>query len=147
MPYATVDDFIKAFTLTEAANLTNLDRPSAAGQGEVDEAVLTRALEDASHKIDSYVAIHKGLANPPEFFTAQLRRCCCVYARDYLSIHGNDEVVRQHCEDCDRWLKDVRDGKISLGLDATDPSKQSQAGNIYVAVELEHPFTDALRGY
>lgn len=113
MLYATVEQFVAAFTEREAIALTNSDDPAAQ---YLNEPVLTRALTDASAEIDSYLsgAYPIPFAEPP---IALLVHCLNI-ARYRLSMVAPGEDVRKRYEDSLNFLKMVAKGTIKLGVDS-----------------------------
>lgn len=141
MAYATVADYIAAFTESEAIQVSNLDRPSATA---VDESRIQSALADAAAEIDGY--IYQFL--PLEAIPRPLRRWCLVVARKNLHVLGGHEVIAEDYRAAIQWLRDVRDNKTSLGLDvATGEALPSPLGVAEVANSGSTTFAEALNGY
>ena len=115
MTYATADQCVEKFGRAEAIDLTNLDDPTAE---EIDTIVLSRAIEDASALIDSYLSGRYSLpfADAPQVLIPR----CLDIARYSLDRTSAREDVRQRYEDAIRWLEMVAKGVVNLGLTATN---------------------------
>ena len=115
MPYCTKQDLIDRFGEAEMIQLT--DR---AATGEIDDAVLDQAIEDAGGEIDGYLA-SGGYATPlspvPRIVTAK----ACDMARHALYDDHAAEQVRKRYEDAIRFLRAVADGTVKLGVSAPEP--------------------------
>jgi len=116
MPYATQSDMTTLFGEREVIQIT--DR---ALLGVIDTAVLADALELASDEIDGYIGGRYAL--PLSSSPRLLSRVCCDIAR--YRLLGADaqetEPARNRYRDAIRLLEQVRDGKMTLGL---DPAQQ-----------------------
>jgi phage gp36-like protein len=101
---ATVDDFILAYGMQEAVQVSNIDNPSA---NTVNEARIRMALEDAESLIDSYVtqAPKAGII----IISSSRRRTTLVLARYFLDSVRRRENVTQ---DYERAIKEL-DSNIS----------------------------------
>lgn len=101
---ATVDDFILAYGMQEAVQVSNIDNPSA---NTVNEARIRMALEDAESLIDSYVtqAPKAGVI----IISSSRRRTTLVLARYFLDSVRRRENVTQ---DYERAIKEL-DSNIS----------------------------------
>ncbi len=123
MTYATPDDLerdIGADALTALSDRT--------GSGARDEAVIARALDDASAVIDGYLGGRYALplATPP----ALLNTWCRVIAHQGLHVNGAGEHVRTAYEDVMSQLKDVARGTLTLTLPGigTEPAPAAGGG-------------------
>ena len=119
MAYATLTDLRAVVSEAELVRLTDDD-----DTGSADEAVLTRALEDASSEIDGYVATrHPGPLSPAP---AILARYCidlamaALYARREM---GPPEHIESRRKSAIRFLEQVAAGRISLGAEDPAPPK------------------------
>lgn len=114
MPFATVQDLTLRFGTEELMLLS--DRHHA---GEVDEAVVSAALEDADAEIVSMIghAVAIDAANPPR----NLRRVAGDIARYRLYGANPPEAVRKNYEDALAFLRRVADGKATLDGGALNP--------------------------
>ncbi|WP_420996237.1 gp436 family protein [Cupriavidus sp. 30B13] len=110
MAYATRDDMAARFGEDELIELT--DR---ANVGEVDEAVLAAALDDASAEIDSYLAGRYAvpLAQVPRFLTG----LCQDIARYRLCGSGTraTDDINERYRNAIRFLEKVASGAVSIG--------------------------------
>ena len=111
MAYASVADMVARFGDLEVIELT--DRSHS---GQIDEAVAKIALEDATAEIDAYLGrFRRPFYDVPPI----LKRLCCDIAR--YRLLGADaqetEPARNRYRDAIRLLEQVRDGKMTLGLD------------------------------
>lgn len=111
------------------------------GNGTVDAAVETKALEDASDEIDSYLSVRYGLPLPT--IPRALTRVCgdiAIYRGSGEAGTVTDEK-RLRYEDAVKWLKDIAKGVASLGLSATDESPAIASGAVSVSYPNARLFT------
>ena len=114
MAYATQSDMTLRFGSREIIAAT--DRANA---GTVDATVLSGAIDEAGVEIDGYLSARYNLPLPsvPRLLTG----ICCDIARYRLC--GADvqetDAIRNRYKDSVKMLESIRDGKLSLGLDAT----------------------------
>lgn len=106
--YATCADLLADADPVLVAQLTGTDEP--------DEDKITRALENASGEIDSFLASRYPvpLADPP----VVLRKYAvdiALYEMQKLRQLGDLEDSRQRYEDALRFLMRVNEGKLNLG--------------------------------
>ena len=92
---ASPDDFIVAYGLKEAIQLTNIDDASAAS---VNVAKLRMAIQDANSLIDSYIE-QSGKAGMV-LITSNRRRTALIVARYYLDTVRRREDVRADYDSC-----------------------------------------------
>lgn len=139
MPYATATDLITRFGAKEiaqradrgvprrvteqllkdvaaAASLAAYTVPEQAAAAEA-MTVLQRALDDARDTIDTHISARYTLPIAP--VPAILGRIGCNLARRYLYDDQVTESIKQAYDDDMKMLVAVRDGKASLGADAT----------------------------
>lgn len=126
--YATLQDVQDRIGERELIALTDRSDPPL---GVVDATVVERALADASAQIDAYLAGRYTL--PLNNVPAELRRMAVemgLYHLQSLRPLGDIEDTRKRYEDCLRFLRELSDGKRSLGLsDGSLPAAtQAQAG-------------------
>lgn len=102
--------------------------------GEIDDDVLNGGLERATATIDSYLAGRYPVpwTDTPGILTGK----CCDIARYELTgaQTQNTEEIRQRYEDAIRYLGDVADGRITLGV-----SRMAQSLRAGVFLFLEWP--------
>lgn len=122
MTYATQADLVTAFGDDEVIQLSDRATPPA---GEIDAAVVTRALEAADGEIDSYLASRYTLplASTPSI----LRDCAADIARYRLHDRGVPDIVADNYKARVAWLRDVATGRASLGA-ATETMSPASAG-------------------
>jgi len=121
--YCTGEQMAERFGRNIIAQLTSRD-----GSGEIDEAVLDSAIADASAEIDMFLAGRYSL--PLSSVPLPLTRIACVIARDILAVNSDvhDERWAKQADDARKMLRDIADGRTSLGVDslaqapATPPS-------------------------
>jgi phage gp36-like protein len=97
---ASPDDFIVAFGLKEAIQLTNIDDAAAT---TVNVAKLRMAIQDANSLIDSYIEM-SGKAGMV-LITSNRRRTALTIARYYLDTVRRREDVRADFESCLKQLQ------------------------------------------
>lgn len=115
---ASPDDFIVAFGLKEAIQLTNIDDASA---NSVNVAKLRMAIEDANALIDSYIE-QSGKAGKV-LITSNRRRTALIIARYYLdTVRKRDDVKSDYMEalkqlDAERQMTAIRAGNGDSAID------------------------------
>jgi phage gp36-like protein len=97
---ASVDDFILAYGLKEAIQLTNIDDAAATS---VNAAKLRMAIQDANSLIDSYIEM-SGKAGMV-LISSNRRRTALTIARYYLDTVRRREDVRADFESCLKQLQ------------------------------------------
>lgn len=115
---ATVDDFILAYGMQEAVQISNIDTPSA---NTVNEARIRMALEDAESLIDSYVtqAPKAGII----LISANRRRTTLILARYFLdSVRRREDVT----QDYERAIKEL---EANLSREASVPDEDLAINN------------------
>lgn len=127
MSYATLDDLVLAFGEQTIIDLTDRADPPA---GSMDAAVASRALEDATADINSYLGVR--YATPVSVQRELLRACCCDIARYRLcGERVTDEVHARH-ENAMRWLRDIAAGRALLAGAQTPAAGAPADGLSYV---------------
>jgi len=101
---ASPDDFILAYGLKEAVQLTNIDDASATS---INAAKLRMAITDANSLIDSYIE-NSGKAGQV-LITSNRRRTALIIARYYLDTVRRREDVRADFESCLKQLQAERE--------------------------------------
>lgn len=115
---ASPDDFIVAFGLKEAIQLTNIDDASAT---TVNVAKLRMAIEDANSLIDSYIE-QSGKAGKV-LITSNRRRTALIIARYYLdTVRKRDDIKSDYAEalkqlDAERQMTAIRAGHGDSAID------------------------------
>ncbi|MGH7027375.1 gp436 family protein [Brevundimonas sp.] len=120
--YATINDLIALCGLEELVQLTDRADPPT---GEMDQAVLTKALEDGAAEIDGYVGAQYKLplASAPKI----LNGLNCDIARYRLYTAQVTDSVRRRYEDAIKTLTNISRGVITLPVEgdaggATEPA-------------------------
>jgi phage gp36-like protein len=111
--YATPAEYMDFFGCDEALMLTQLDDPNAV---EVNEALIEKALVDASDEANGY--LRGRYAIPVESPPNQLKRWIFAIARYLLNRYKPPQVVVDDYERVLRQLKEVRAGRLDLGVGA-----------------------------
>ncbi len=109
--YATVDDVVAQLGLDEALSISDVE-----GYGAIDRVRIEDALTRASSDIDSYLATRHVV---PLVTVPAVVKTRCVEIAYYLLCRGNrilNDDVKALYTDALRWLRDVSQGKASLGL-------------------------------
>lgn len=115
---ASPDDFVVAYGLKEAIQLTNIDDASATS---VNVAKLRMAIEDANALIDSYIE-QSGKAGKV-LITSGRRRTALIIARYYLdTIRRREDVYKDYTEclkqlDAERQMTAIRAGNGDSAID------------------------------
>ncbi len=116
MAYAVQADLVERFGEAELIRLTDRGTPST---GQIDAAVVSRALSDAEAEINGYLASRYTLplATVPEI----LKRLTCDLARYLLYDDVAPDQIRDRYKDAVALLKGIAEGKVSLGLSTAPP--------------------------
>jgi len=115
---ASPDDFIVAYGLKEAIQLTNIDDASAT---TVNVAKMRMAIEDANALIDSYIE-QSGKAGRV-LITSNRRRTALIIARYYLdNVRRREDVYKDYVEalkqlDAEREMTAIRAGHGDSAID------------------------------
>ena len=121
MPYSLQTDLLEQIDEDVLIQLTD-----DVDAGEVDAAVVTRAIADADGEIDSYC----GMKYPVPFTTVPpvIRKCSVDIAiyNLYARRKGVPEDRQKRYDNAVRFLRDVSVGKATLGADA--PAEDSDGG-------------------
>jgi len=127
MAYATKQDMIDRFSLDEVIAITDRAMPPA---GVVDEAVLAKALENATAEVNSEARLTGTITQ-----TEQLANLTCDIARYRLTDPcPMDGKVRKDYEGAITFLRRVAEGKsILIGQDAAAPAATGNDAPVIVA--------------
>lgn len=115
---ASPDDFIMAYGLKEAIQLTNIDDASATS---VNVAKMRMAIEDANALIDSYIE-QSGKAGRV-LITSNRRRTALIIARYYLdTVRRREDIYKDYVEclkqlDAERQMTAIRAGHGDSAID------------------------------
>lgn len=141
MPYATQADMIERFGEREVIALADRDL-----NGVIDAAVVTGGIDSAGHEIEGYLSGRFSL--PLSTVPPLLKAICCDITRYRLcgtEVQTTDEV-RARYKDAVKMLEMIRDGKMTLGLDAT--SQVVGGGDTVLIADGRRTFNkDALSDY
>ncbi|EOV0971303.1 gp436 family protein [Edwardsiella piscicida] len=85
------------------------------GTAELDTEKLDRALTDASALIEGYLSARYAL--PLSAIPRLLTQHCCAIAFYYLNDERATEQTTQRYKDALRWLNEVKNGDLQLGVD------------------------------
>jgi phage gp36-like protein len=113
--YATKQNMIDRFGNAELVQLTDRELPAT---GAIVDAVLNKALADANAEIDGYLVGQYQL--PLASVPANLELLASDIALYRLFKDRATEEVRQRYDDAVKYLRDVGQGKLSLGLDSAN---------------------------
>jgi phage gp36-like protein len=124
MAYAIQADLEERFGAAELVRLTDRAIPPT---GEIDAAVVARAIADAEAEVNGYLASRYTLplATVPEI----LKRLTCDLARYLLYDDVAPDQIRDRYKDAVALLKGIADGKVSLGL-TTAPAVQGETDTL-----------------
>lgn len=126
MAYITQTEISDAFGETELIDLADRD-----GDGFVDAPVVALAIGRAAGVIDSYLRSRFTL---PLATTPQLVRECALAIVRYLLAedHATDRVVKDY-ERALKWLGEIRDGKLDVGLDPASAAPAITGGGAQIS--------------
>ena len=113
--YATQADLVARFGESEIGQVGDTD-----GSGEVDPALIVRALADADAEINAALASRYQLPLPS--VPPMLTRIACDLARFNLYTDEVSDVVAMRYKRAVAMLADIASGKLSLGLPEAPPS-------------------------
>lgn len=145
MLYASIDNLIALCGLEELVQLSDRADPPA---GALDEAVVTKALEDATAEIDGYVGAQYKLplASTPKI----LNGLACDIARYRLYTAQVTDSVRRRYEDAVKTLTNIAKGVIALPVEASGaggPAEPAGRDDVMVIESEDRLFTrTAMRG-
>ena len=133
MTYAAAEDMQNRFNHQDLVLLTEREHSTP---GEVDMAVLTQALEDATAEINAYLSGRYTL--PLSIVPTALVRICCDIARYFLSGDNAPEHIHTRYTDALKFLQAVNQGTVSLGIDSqgdkattNDTAVMESAGSVF----------------
>ena len=125
MGYCTQADIVGRYSDDDIVELADHDR-----DGTVDAAVVTRAINDASGQIDSYLQKKFVVPIPAPVPAVLCARCVdiAVY-RLQLWRRSVTEDIKKAYDDAIQWLKDIVAGKVDIGL-TPKPAEAAGAPNV-----------------
>jgi phage gp36-like protein len=109
MGYATQADLVTRYGERELIQVTDKAKPPT---GDMDEAVVARALADADAEIDARIGIRYSV--PLTVTPSIIGDSACRIARYKLHEDRATEKIRQDYEDALRFLADVAAGRANL---------------------------------
>jgi phage gp36-like protein len=121
MSYATRQDMELQFGATELQHLTDIAYPPA---GAINDAVLTRVLDDASVWIDGYLATRYPTPIVEPSVLPLLRLHCCNVSRFFLMRAQADDAATAAFNDAKAYFMAVAKGQINLLQPAAAPQQQ-----------------------
>lgn len=132
--YATASNMVSRFGETELVQASNRDDPGATSYNS--DAV-SRALEDASAEIDSYLGTRYDV--PVDPVPDLLVTACCKLARHALNSWGATDRMIEDAKAIRAWLRDISTGKAALpGVSLSDSTDAPSA----VVLASDQVFTD-----
>ncbi|EAP6366933.1 DUF1320 domain-containing protein [Salmonella enterica] len=93
------------------------------GTDDLNEKKLTQALNDAGALVDSYLLAKYSL--PLAVVPQVLVQHCCTVAFYYLCDEQPSEQARDRYREALTWLREVKNGGISIGVDETGSAPES----------------------
>ncbi len=127
MSYITQSELETAYGVNEIADAADRD-----ADGVADAAVVTAAIGRATGVIDSHLRSRFTL---PLVSTPDLvREISLALVRYYLAATNANERTKDDYKQAILWLKDIREGKMDIGLDETDTAVAPTSGG----AEFEH---------
>ncbi|EGH5087053.1 DUF1320 family protein [Salmonella enterica subsp. enterica serovar Newport] len=93
------------------------------GTDDLNEKKLTQALNDAGALVDSYLSAKYSL--PLAVVPQVLVQHCCTVAFYYLCDEQPSEQARDRYREALTWLREVKNGGISIGVDETGSAPES----------------------
>lgn len=119
--YTTQDALILRFTVEE------LKATAGRGEdGEIDAAVVTKAIVDATSTVDSYIGARYAL--PLATVPDQIKSAAEDLARYQLYTVECPTLVKERRDQAIAWLKDISAGKATLGVPTLAPAEAAQSG-------------------
>lgn len=121
MTYATESDLRAAFSERELTDVADRD-----GDGFADPDVLALALARADGIVDSYLRSRFALplAETPDL----VRECALAVARHILAKDHPTDRIKGDYERALAWLKEIREGKMDVGLTPADAAAPATSG-------------------
>lgn len=114
MSYTSVTHLIDAFGKRELEELTDRDRT-----GRVDQSVVDAVIAKINNFIDAHLNKHYSV--PLSSVPDAIVDVATDLVREQLYTHNVPDVVKARADQARQFLRDVRDGKMSLPLDNVAP--------------------------
>jgi phage gp36-like protein len=134
--YCTQDDLTQRYGEDEVL-LWQTDRN---GDGSPDDGVIEQAIADAVGLIDAYIG--KRVALPLPSVPDSLRQAACSIVRYRINAENATDRIRADYDDAMRFLRDLADGRASLGLIEEEEAAVTAPG--MVVKSRPRIFTDSL---
>jgi len=124
--YATESDLRAAFSERELTDVADRD-----GDGFADAHVIALALARADGIVDSYLRSRFALplAETPDL----VRECALAIARHILAKDHPTDRIKDDYERALGWLKEIREGKMDVGLTPADAAAPATSGGPQIA--------------
>lgn len=133
MTYATLPDLIARFTEAELAQVADTD-----GSGEIDPALIVRALADADAEIDAALVGRYALPMAP--VPALLTRIACDLARESLYADAPTDLVKERAERSRSLLVQIAKGIMRIDAVAVAAEESLQGLTEMVSGRASSPF-------
>lgn len=118
--YCTQDDLLKQVREDVLLDLADDDR-----DGQVDDAVVTAAIESASDLVDGYCGPRYSVPfDPVPGVVRRLSTDLAVYnlfARRGFDMQSADRAVVERYRDAIRFFEKVAEGKVAIGIGSNEP--------------------------
>jgi len=126
MTYITQAELETAYGVKEIADLADRD-----ADGVADAPVVAAAIERATGLIDSHLRSRftVPLSSTPDL----VREIALSLTRYFLADENASERTRADHKQALVWLKEIREGKIDIGLDDTDTAVEATSGGAQFA--------------
>ena len=140
MAYATKADMLKRYEEQELIQLTDNVEPYT---GEIVDAILDNALDDASAMIDLYLGslYDLPLAETP----AALVNIACVIAFHGLNRNSMTDEIRAAYEDAEKRLDKITKGIIKLDVGGSEPKSAAAMAKVSAPDRIFN--RDTLKGF
>lgn len=117
--------------------------------GELDEAKIETAINDADEEINSFLSKRYQLPLSLDIIPRPLPRVAVSIALYWLSERDSQitDLIQKRYDDALRTLKEIASGTRDLGLTGSTPAPETDNGKIIVVSDNERLFTrNKLRG-
>lgn len=134
MSYATVDDIRDLHGEKRLKRLADRD-----ANGALDTSAVEKNLDAASAEIDSYLSRRYALPIPDNIDVPDSLVICCIEIAAYRMANDGPSLtddIRKRYEDMRKWLEDLADGKVNLGIPEIDDDAEEGQGEFRASVPL-----------
>ncbi len=143
MAYAAQSDLLVRMTIAQLVQLTDDEKT-----GQVNQAVLTEALNWASGRIEGYT---RNRYQVPLQSSEELTSICCdltIYSLYSRRPQKMSETVESRYQDAMEMLRDISSGKVQLDQPSTAAAPQTPTGSAVKPMHQDLRFTEHhLKGY